>query len=117
MVKEFMRYLRRKVSKMSTMGRYCKAYLLKNLREFNQWYKYAKEIKQEKKLVDGKEVEIERNLTEDDVLYLQENYVVTGGIFKDENIIFEYVTSEWKDFCTEILNFEIPAYETIDVSK
>lgn len=99
------------------MEKYCKAYLLKSFREFSQWYKYAKEIKQEKKLVDGEEVEIERNLTEDDILYLQENYVVTGGIFKDENIIFEYVTPEWKDFCIKNLNFEIPVCETIEVSR
>lgn len=99
------------------MGKYCKAYLLKNLRKFSQWYEYAKEIKQEKKLVDGKEVEIEKNLTEDDILYLQENYVVTGGIFKDENIIFEHVTPEWKEFCTKNLNFEISVDETIEVSK
>lgn len=109
--------MRIKVVKMSTMGKYCKAYLLKNLREFSQWNEYAEEIKREKNLVDEKEVEIERNLTEDDIIYIQENYVVTGGIFKDENIIFEYVTPEWKDFCTKNLNFEIPVYEAIEVSK
>jgi len=32
---------------------------------------------------------------------MQENYVVTDGIFKDENIIFDNVTPEWKDFCTK----------------
>jgi hypothetical protein len=58
---------------MSTMGKYCKAYLLKNLREFSQWNEYAEEIKREKNLVDEKEVEIERNLTEDDIIYIQEN--------------------------------------------
>ena len=99
------------------MGKYCKAYLLKNLREFSQWYKYAKETTEEKEIVDGKEVEIKRNLAEDDILYLQENYVVTGGIFKDENVIFEHITPEWKEFCTKGLNFEIPVDETIEVSK
>ena len=102
---------------MATMGKYCKAYLLKKLREFSQWSEYARETKQEKKLIDGKEVEVERNLTENDILYLQENYIVTGGIFKDENIIFERITPEWKDFCTKNLNFEIPVYETIEMSK
>ena len=99
------------------MGKYCKAYLLKNMREFSQWSKYAKETTEEKKIVDGEEVEIERNLAENDILYLQENYLVTGGIFKDENIIFEHVTPEWKEFCTKSLNFEIPVDETIEVSK
>ena len=79
---------------MATMGKYCKAYLLKQFGQFNQWNE-NKEINQE--------------LTEDSVLYLQESYVVTDGIFKDENIIFDNVTDEWKDFCHNILEFEIPA--------
>lgn len=49
-------------------------------------------------------------LTDDYFLYLQENYVVTDGIFKDENIIFDNVTPEWKKFCTHTLLFEIPNY-------
>jgi hypothetical protein len=42
-----------------------------------------------------------------DFLYLQENYVVTDGIFKNENIIFDNITYEWKDFRTKVLKFEI----------
>ncbi|NMG11729.1 hypothetical protein DP117_34725, partial [Brasilonema sp. UFV-L1] len=51
----------------------------------------------------------------DDFLYLQENYVVTDGIFKDENIIFDNVTPEWKEFCDKTLAFEIPVYESVKV--
>lgn len=43
--------------------------------------------------------------------------MVTGGIFKDENVVFERVTPEWKEFCTKNLNFAIPVDETIEVSK
>ncbi|MUG92986.1 hypothetical protein F7734_11280 [Scytonema sp. UIC 10036] len=101
---------------MATMGKYCKAYLLKNFRQFSHWTENIENVKKEKKQVDGKEVEVDRQLTDDDILYLQENYVVTDGIFKDENIIFENVTPEWKEFCTKTLGFEIPVYEPITIN-
>lgn len=100
---------------MSKMGKYCKAYSLKKLRQFSQWSERSENTIKEKKQVDGKEVKINRKLTDDDFLYLKENYVVTDGIFKDENIIFDNVTPEWKNFCKSTLQFEIPVYETVEV--
>ncbi|MUG96462.1 hypothetical protein F7734_30610 [Scytonema sp. UIC 10036] len=100
---------------MATMEKYCKAYSLKKLREFSQWTERTENTRKEKQLVDGKEVEERRLLTDDDFLYLQENYVVTDGIFKDENIIFDNVTPEWKEFCHKTLAFEIPVYEPVQV--
>jgi hypothetical protein len=101
---------------MATMGKYCKAYLLQSLRQFSQWTEQVENARKDNKQVDGKEVEVERELTDEDIVYLQENYVVTDGIFKDENIIFDKITPEWKDFCTNTLGFEIPVYEPIEVS-
>ncbi|MBW4457212.1 MAG: hypothetical protein KME55_33620 [Nostoc indistinguendum CM1-VF10] len=100
---------------METMGRYCKAYSLKKLREFSHWTERTENVRKEKKQVDGKEVSVDRELTDDDFLYLQENYVVTDGIFLDENIIFDNVTPEWKNFCKTTLGFEIPVYEPVEV--
>jgi hypothetical protein len=100
---------------MATMGKYCKAYSLKKLREFSQWTERSENTRKENKEIDGKEVEVRRELTDNDFLYLQENYVVTDGIFQDENIIFDNVTPEWKDFCRNTLKFEVPVYETIEV--
>lgn len=97
------------------MGKYCKAYPIQQLRRFNNWTENLENTRKEKQKIDGKEVEHNRVLTDDDFLYLQENYVVTDGIFKDENIIFNAVTPEWKDFCTNTLLFEIPNYETTEV--
>jgi hypothetical protein len=53
---------------------------------------------------------VTRELTEDSIVYLQENYVVTDGIFNDENIIFGDVTPEWIKYCEKVLEFEIPEY-------
>ncbi len=97
------------------MGKYCKAYSLKKLREYSHWNEQTENIKTEKKQVDENVVEVDRHLTDADILYLQENYVVTDGIFKDENIIFNNITPEWKDFCTNVLKFSIPDYEAVEV--
>lgn len=93
---------------MATMGKYCKADSLKKLREFIQWTECTENAKRENKSVEGKEVESNRELTDNNFLYLQENYVVTDGIFKDENMIFDNITPEWKEFCHKTLAFEIP---------
>lgn len=101
---------------MAIMGKYCKAYFLKQLRQFNQWSEKAENASQETQVIDGKTVEVKRSLTDDDFVYLHENYVVTDGIFMDENILFDQVTPEWKDFCNQTLKFEVPTYEPIEVN-
>jgi hypothetical protein len=98
---------------MTTMGKYCKAYPIQRLREYNGWAENAANTRKEKTQVDGKEVEAPRILTADDFLYVQENYVVTDGIFKDENIVFDAVTPEWTTYCQQVLKFEIPVYEPV----
>ncbi|HXO18519.1 MAG TPA: hypothetical protein VOA87_01195 [Thermoanaerobaculia bacterium] len=99
------------------MGKYCKAYLAQSLRAFPGWSEKKENVRKEKKEVDGKEVEVDRELDDDSILYLQENYVVTDGIFKDMNIIFDNVTDEWKEFCHGTLAFEIPVYEPINIPQ
>ncbi|WP_322704785.1 hypothetical protein [Nostoc sp. DedQUE04] len=49
---------------MATMGKYCKAYSLKKLREFSQWTECAENAKRENQSVEGKEVESNRELTD-----------------------------------------------------
>jgi hypothetical protein len=99
---------------MATMGKYCKAYPLKQLREFPGWIERAEHARpdaQPEALPTGSPgQDTPRTLTDDDVLYVQENYVVTDGIFKDEHIIFDQVTPEWQRFCHDVLKFEIPVY-------
>jgi hypothetical protein len=108
---------------MATMGKYCKAYSLKKLREFSGWSEKTENARKERKETGGTEVEVQadcpspRDLTDDDFLYLQENYVVTDGIFKDENVIFDDTTSEWVEYCQRVLGFEIPEYARAEVTE
>ncbi len=101
---------------MSEMGKYCKAYPLQQLRAFKSWSEKEGIARKEKQVRDGQETEITRPLEGADVVYLQENYIVTDGIFKDENIIFDQVTPEWKEYCQTTLKFEIPNYEPVTTS-
>lgn len=96
---------------MAEMGRYCKAYPIDRFREFDGWKENTENLRKEKEQADGKEVEVQRELTAVSFLYLQENFTVTDGIFLDQNIVFDSVTSEWIDFCKNALKFEIPVYE------
>ncbi|MEM7479766.1 MAG: hypothetical protein AAF481_01220 [Acidobacteriota bacterium] len=101
---------------MAEMGKYCKAYLAKQFRAFANWQEKTDDLRKETQVVDGKETEIERStLEDDDILYLQENYTVTDGIFVDEHIIFDDLTDEWKAFCHDELDFEIPHFEPIEI--
>lgn len=94
---------------MATMSRYCKAYVIPRFREFNGWSEKRENVRREIRRADGKEEEFQRELTDDDYFFLQDNLVVTDGIFKDQNIIFDQVSNEWKQFCAEKLAFQIPA--------
>ena len=101
---------------MPKMGKYCKVYPIAKLREFDKWTEKSENVRPEKDVEDGKEVETQRELTEAGYLYLQEDYTVTDGIFIDENTIFADVTPEWISFCKNNLNFNIPVYETASIS-
>lgn len=41
-------------------------------------------------------------------LFLHENMIVTTGVFADEDIVFDAVTNEWIEFCTNVLEFRVP---------
>jgi len=79
---------------MAKMGRYLKAYPLDRLREYPDWDRAA------------------TGAGDRPYLYLQENYIVTQGIFLDEDVVFDRVTDEWVTFCRVQLSFQIPAWET-----
>ncbi len=98
------------------MGKYCKAYYAREFRALKGWEENLENLRQEGDEGDGKDVETARTeLNEEDILYLQENYVVTDGIFKDEHIVFDKVTDEWKEACRKQLGFTIPVYQPIDI--
>jgi hypothetical protein len=85
------------------MRKYCKAYYLKDLRKFQSWTEKGQEN--------------EPALTDEDVVYLWDDFIVVRSPVLPGGEIFDAVTPEWQEFCTTVLQFEIPedlryAYET-----
>ena len=74
--------------------KYCKAYYLKDLRVFEGW----SEQREEK----------EAELTDEDVIYLWDDFVVVRSPVLPGGVIFDQVTKAWQDFCHTTLGFEIP---------
>ena len=91
---------------MATLGKYCRAYPLSRLREFPGWSEKAENARKVMKHANGEMVEVTRELTGADYVYLHTDFTVTDGIFIDENIIFRNVTPEWIEFCRNVLGFD-----------
>src|SRR5690348_4144569 len=74
--------------------KYCKAYYLKDLRQFPCWTENREEH--------------ELELTDEDVVYLWDDFTVVRSPVLPGGIIFDEVTEQWQDFCRTVLAFEIP---------
>lgn len=86
----------------STYGNYARAYLLGELRKFSDW-------REEKSTsIPADENGNSHELSDDDVVFLQEDFTVTELIWPGENVIFNQTTPEWIDFCTQELQFKVP---------
>jgi ankyrin repeat protein len=85
---------------------YCKAYHLKDLRQFADWSESRVNWKKADDERDGQSPD--EQLGEDDVVFLHQDYTVTQSIWADENVIFNNVTPAWEEFCGEVLRFKVP---------
>ncbi|NEQ97351.1 MAG: hypothetical protein F6K30_11595 [Cyanothece sp. SIO2G6] len=86
-----------------TIGKYCKAYQIRDLSTFEQWPQVIDILKHQSS-------ERPPQFIPETVVYLQENYVVTVSIFKERDIIFDQVTPEWQTFCRDVLGFQVPKF-------
>jgi hypothetical protein len=96
---------------MTQLGRFCKAYPASRLREFRDWHEHRDQI-QTKEWIgeDG-------SVSDEAYFFVQENLVVTDGIGKDEHVIFDAVTPEWRTFCLETLGFPADRLEQTAASR
>ena len=85
----------------STSRDYARAYLLGELRKFSDW-------REEKESIPADENGNSRRLSDGDVVFLQQDFTVTELIWPGENVIFNRITPEWIDFCTQELQFKVP---------
>jgi len=85
---------------------YCKAYHLRDLRQFTSW-KESKINWKEKKESDQTANE-DKGFSDEDVVFLHHDLTVTYSMWQGENIIYNQVTLEWEKFCTDVLEFKVP---------
>ena len=76
------------------MRKYCKAYHLRDMRQFSGW--------------EAQRTAATPELTDESIVYLWDDYTVATSPIHQNAIIFANVTPEWQDFCTQILKFTIP---------
>lgn len=77
---------------------FCKAYYLKDLREFRDWPAIAVEP-------NGDEA---GEAAGEAVAYIHQDFTVTESMWHGENVIVGQVTPAWKEFCETRLQFAIP---------
>ena len=74
----------------SSDRKYCTAYHLGDLRRYPSWSSEA------------------QDLSDDDVVFLHQDYTVTKSIWAGEDVVFNNVTDQWKEFCNTQLQFAVP---------
>jgi len=85
---------------------YCKAYHLRDLRQFPDW-KESKINWKEKKEHEQTGAE-DNGFSDEDVVFLHHDLTVTYSMWQGENILYNQVTPEWEKFCTDVLEFKVP---------
>jgi hypothetical protein len=89
---------------MARMGSYCRAFHARDFAAFDGWRPDPAQLR-------SAGADVRTAVEDDEILYLQEDFAVTDGIFLDENVVFADAGPAWRAFCTDVLGFE-PAAET-----
>lgn len=81
-----------------TAGRkYCKAYRRSALEAYPKWSENTGEGEGQNATVDS-----------DPIHYLHQDFVVTKSITREEDVVFDEVSPEWRAFCESSLAFKVP---------
>ena len=79
--------------------KYCRAYQQSELEQFPSWH--------EQKVKGIAEAEGRTGVESDDaMLYLHQNFRVTASMWENEDVVFDEVSPEWKNFCRNVLKFK-----------
>jgi hypothetical protein len=85
---------------METTSKYCKAYLVADLSRFPEWSEKATSGR------NPEEPHSPQKPGDKTFLYLHDDFVVTDGIFRHENIVFDDVNPPWIEYCQSVLHFD-----------
>jgi len=84
----------------ATERKYANAYHLGELRRYSEWSENTLDSEPENGEAQA--------LADTDVVFLHHDYRVTKSMWADEDVIFDKVTAQWKNFCATELQFSIP---------
>ncbi|HEY4382966.1 MAG TPA: hypothetical protein VGN34_00620 [Ktedonobacteraceae bacterium] len=76
------------------MRRYCRVYHLGELRKFPGWKE--------------NDVEYKATFSDETPVYLWDDFTVVESPIVDQGNLFDDVTSQWKEFCHQTLEFALP---------
>lgn len=85
---------------------FCKAYYLKAFREFPGWPDGPQPSAQEDS-ENGAGGNGKADAEDDGVAFLHSDLTVTKSMWHDEDVIFDDVTPEWREFCANVLEFKV----------
>lgn len=88
--------------------KYCKAYYLRDFRQFPNWVESKIDWKDEKPQSSENGKGTAQPLSTEEIAFLHQDYTVTQSMWHGENVIFNQVTTEWKEFCASALKFKAP---------
>ncbi|PYP89711.1 MAG: ankyrin repeat domain-containing protein [Blastocatellia bacterium AA13] len=83
---------------------YCKAYQLEELRKYPNWSESRINWKEKADSTSG----TSDAGSDDDIVFIHQDFTVTKSIWHDENIIFNAVDPAWQEFCANTLKFKAP---------
>lgn len=87
---------------------YFASYQLGELRRYPAWAENKLGVREASPVAAGGQAPDGGGLSDDDVVFLHQDYVVTKSIWHDEDVIFNEVTEQWKDYCRNELQFAVP---------
>ena len=80
---------------VNSVGTYCKAIYLGSIRSY---------------LEDRADSEFFRDSSDETVLYLHDNYMLTKSIDRDIDIVYSSTSDDWIEYCKSELAFKIPEF-------
>ncbi|MGH9764818.1 MAG: ankyrin repeat domain-containing protein [Blastocatellia bacterium] len=89
---------------------YCKAYHLGDLRKYTGWTENRINWKEEKNAGGAKKSDEAQpeSFADDKIVFIHQDFTVTESMWRGENVIFNDVNPDWKEFCSQTLSFKVP---------
>jgi hypothetical protein len=87
--------------------KYCKAYHLNDLRAFSNWSESRINWKDKRDQAQAGE-QGTGDFTDEKIVFIHQDFTVTESIWHEENVIFNEVSDQWREFCATALSFKVP---------